>query len=104
MNPNNLPKCKCGATTGLSTQGDRVRCSSCLWNEIKRLQTIIGKIPKDADGDPIEDCRSYFFPCANGSLEFIAYFGPRAGFDGPSPYPWEKVHKTREAVEAARGA
>lgn len=99
MNLNDLPKCECGATTGLSTQDDRVQCSECLWKELRCLQAIIDKIPKDIDGDPIEDCRSYFFPCADGSLEFVAYLGPRASFDKPIPYSWEKAYKTQEAAE-----
>ena len=41
MNVNDLPKCQCGATTGLSVQGGHVQCPSCLWAEIKRLRAIV---------------------------------------------------------------
>ena len=41
MDFDNLPKCQCGADVGLSIHDNRVQCSDCLWNEIKRLQTII---------------------------------------------------------------
>ena len=57
---------------------------------------IIDKLPKDADGDPVEDGKSYFFRCANGALEFVAYLSPQP--EGLSPYPWNKGHKTAEAA------
>lgn len=70
--------------------------------EVERLGPIVAKLPKDVEGDPVEDCRSYFFPCANGAIEFVAYLGPRYRGDNPMPYPWDKVHKTREAAEKAK--
>ncbi len=70
-----------------------------LEDKVARLQAIVDKTPKDADGDPVEDGKSYFFRCANGALEFVAYLGPQTPGDRPSSYPWHKGHKTREAAK-----
>ncbi len=63
------------------------------------LAKVVDKLPKDADGDPIEDGRNYFFPCANGALKFAAYFGPQP--ESLTPYPWIEGHKTKAAAQAA---
>ena len=67
----------------------------------EQLVEVVKRLPTDADGDPVEDGKSYFFRCANGALEFVAYLGPRNRSDGILLYPWHEGHKTREAAEAA---
>lgn len=69
---------------------------------VKPLLDVVDKLPTDVDGDPIEDGKSYFFRCANGALEFVAYLGPRNVRDGVLSYPWHEAHKTREAAEEAK--
>ncbi len=91
-------RCRTAEETGVVVQVLHAELRMVL-NATDRLQAIVDKLPKDADGDPIEDGRNYFFPCNNGALKFAAYFGPQP--ENLPPYPSTKWHKTREAAEAA---
>ena len=48
-------KCDCGCTfcTGPVERGGRMWCRNCLWREVERLQAIVDKLLKTADGVPV---------------------------------------------------
>lgn len=74
---------------------------SWLIAEIERLEAIVGRQQRTADGVLVEDGKPYYFPCANGFLKFVAYLGPQS--EHLKPYPWNEGFSTPEAAEAARG-
>ena len=72
-----------------------------LWDEVERLSAIVGRQARTADDVLVEDGKTYYFRCANGLLEFVAYLGPQ--FEHLTPYPWDKGYSTPEAAEAEEG-
>jgi hypothetical protein len=74
--------------------------------EVQRLTAIVDRLPKDADGDPLQPNTSYWFT-SHGSLmrgiytiSAIDVNEPRGHASDFAPNVPGAYHKTREAAEA----
>ncbi|MCP4410897.1 MAG: hypothetical protein GY807_24790 [Gammaproteobacteria bacterium] len=79
-----------------------VACGVCGWavREIERLQAIVDKLPKTADGVPMTPYADYYFP---GSVDEIGFYTISNGHSGGLWYAFD-LYSTREAAEAASEA
>ena len=74
-----------------------------LADEVERLTAIVNKLPKDADGDPIESGKPYWFPRGDGgAIRFFASLEPCT--HSQRAYVWHEARLTSEAAIAAAKA
>ena len=70
---------------------------SCLFRECERLQTIVDRLPKTADGVPVVPGQ-FIYSSDGRAMMMLTY----AQHEGHMAYP-DVCYSTREAAEAARG-
>jgi hypothetical protein len=73
--------------------------------EIERLQAIVDRLPKTADGAPITQCMKLFYAIENATWEVESVLCLEQEETQSAPLSllhWELLHSTREAAERAR--
>lgn len=104
MKMTDLPKCECGATRGLFTDGGRSRCPACVCKERDELRAIVDKLPKTADGVPVVPGRDFVYwrYDSEGRRWHVLNRLMVLPVGGGASEPLSECYSTREAAEAAK--